>query len=89
MSYKLGTVCVGQHFKYILEHNDMECVIIKALSYYTCTNSHNGTEETDWFYQVKWASGRISSVKPKRLRIKRDPKFDQFLESLTKLEKVV
>jgi hypothetical protein len=71
--FKVGDVCVGQHFINWPELNGMECVVESALHMSTGFDPRTCQLFTGMTHVVVWEDGARTFAEPKHLRLKRPP----------------
>lgn len=68
--FKVGDICIGQHFLRHTEYNGMECEIIGGLDLRQW-GAADGRMGEDMSYRVRWADGTVSNQLGHNLRPKR------------------
>jgi hypothetical protein len=76
-TFKVGDVCIGQHFVNHPELNGMECTIDAPLAMRSVERALNDEIVTCECYAVTWADGSSSWTEPKNLRLKQPPSYPE------------
>jgi hypothetical protein len=71
--FKVGDVCIGQHFIKVPERNGMECTIIGPLMFALWIDAHSYQICPSYCYLVQWSDGIIVNIAPENLRRKQPP----------------
>jgi hypothetical protein len=71
--FKVGEVCIGQHFIMRPDRNGCECVVLTSARHMHVRCDTTGRPHSGPMVEVRWADGWITNVMPSNLRRKRPP----------------